>query len=69
MLYVFFFFIPLCRATVVLNYATYWVEITSTPVQVKGNGNGFPAAGGSPSSGRADNVMTNNNTFPRHENT
>ncbi|VVC24734.1 Hypothetical protein CINCED_3A009275 [Cinara cedri] len=44
-------------ATVVLNFATYWVGITSTPVQVKRAADGSFADGGPPSSGRSDNGL------------
>lgn len=41
------------RATVVLDFETFWVGLTSVPVRVRGSNNGPPSIG-QPGAGRAD---------------
>lgn len=46
----------LCSATVLLDYATFWVGITSTPVQVNSAKGGPSSVAGPTELGRSENV-------------
>jgi len=55
-------FFILYRATVLLDYSTFWVGITSNPVQVR-SAKGGPSVSGPTEFGRSENVLTFLNIF------